>query len=323
MLLAGLTLLNDMLVTSGISNRIQWLYFLPIFYTLSVGPLFYLFIKSKYRTSLKSVDYLHLIIPLIQAVVYFSIGFRSAKFKSDLWLYSDFPVYLEVESILFPISIGLYTVLSYLILKRDQEQPYFWSKDLRKWLLQFTKGMFIIAAMELGFSLLELVPNFSFSSMPVTIVQSLILSSFVFWIALNGFKQYLPLQVYTSQPDTAPVPFDTKEYDEIASSLETLMVKEHIYLNPDLTLEVLASYLSIPEKSCSHLLNTVMQSNFNTVVNDYRITAFKQKIADNELPNFTLTAIAYECGFNSKSTFNRVFKKRCGLTPSEYVKSLQ
>jgi AraC-like DNA-binding protein len=63
-----------------------------------------------------------------------------------------------------------------------------------------------------------------------------------------------------------------------------------------------------------------METNFNSLINEYRIKEFKKKINNQDFKLYTLTAIAYECGFNSKSTFNRVFKLECGQTPSEYVK---
>lgn len=85
LILSGLTLLNDVMVTSGISNRIKQLYFLPIYYSLSIAPLFYLFVKSKFSYRLNKSDLIHLVIPIIQTGVYFSIGFRSVEFKSVLY----------------------------------------------------------------------------------------------------------------------------------------------------------------------------------------------------------------------------------------------
>jgi AraC-like DNA-binding protein len=70
------------------------------------------------------------------------------------------------------------------------------------------------------------------------------------------------------------------------------------------------------------VLNKGVDSNFNQYINKFRIEAFKEKIKEGQNKTYTLTSIAYECGFNSKSTFNRVFKSTCGVTPSEFVKSL-
>ena len=108
LILSGLTLLNDILVTSGISNRIKQLYFIPIYYSLSIAPLFYLFIKSKFKYRLEKSDFTHLLIPVIHAIVYFSFGFRSIAYKSILYNGNAFRTYLQIESFLFPISLDLF-----------------------------------------------------------------------------------------------------------------------------------------------------------------------------------------------------------------------
>ncbi|MEZ4927027.1 MAG: hypothetical protein R3A50_12155 [Saprospiraceae bacterium] len=139
LILSGLTLLNDLLTTSGISNRYKSLYFIPIFYSLSIGPLFYLFVKSKFRNRLRVTDYLHLLAPLMQALIYLGIGFRSIEFKSELYNNSLFRQYLTVESFVFPVFLLIYLLLSLQILKRCNTETHFWQKDLKLWLLPFQK----------------------------------------------------------------------------------------------------------------------------------------------------------------------------------------
>lgn len=321
LILSGLTLLNDVLVTSGISNRIKELYFLPIYYSLSIGPLFYLFVKSKFSNRLHPLDAIHFIIPAIQAAVYFAIGFRSAEFKSALYDENTFRLYLQVESFLFPISLLAYTLLALFYVKSKGQKKYFWTQDIKKWLTQFSAGMLIIAAMEFFFSLVEYSASLSFlSAYPFYLIHTFTLTAFVLWISVNGFKQYYPLQIFTSKPDHDNKSLGAEEAPKLREKLEGLMIKEKIFLNPDLNLKLLSHYLDISEKQCSYLLNQEMNINFNQYVNKFRIEAFKEKIKDGQNQRFTLTSIAYECGFNSKSTFNRVFKQVSGETPSQFVK---
>ncbi|HNR06350.1 MAG TPA: AraC family transcriptional regulator [Saprospiraceae bacterium] len=321
LILSGLTLLNDVLVTSGISNRIKQLYFVPIYYSLSVAPLFYLFIKSKFSYRLNKSDLLHLVIPTIQAFVYFSIGFRSVAFKSMLYDENAFRMYLQIESFLFPIFLVGYTVLALLFLQGQDQEKYFWTKDIKKWLSNFSAGMLLIAIMEFCFSLMEYntsanpLPGF-----PFYLVHTFTLSAFVFWISINGFKQYYPLQIFISKPSRQEANIDEYELSKLLEKLKLLMTNDKIFLNPDLTLELLSNYLGISEKQCSSILNKGTNLNFNQYVNEFRIKAFKEKIKEGQNKTYTLTSIAYECGFNSKSTFNRVFKSTCGVTPSEFVK---
>jgi AraC-like DNA-binding protein len=324
LILSGLTLINDILVTSGISNRIKQLYFIPIYYSLSIAPLFYLFVKSKFSYRLNKSDLIHLVIPVIQEVIYFSIGFRSVEFKSMLYDENAFRIYLQIESFLFPISLVGYTVFALLFLNGKNYKKYFWSEDIKKWLLRFSIGMLFIALMEFGFSIIEYNTSPTFlSSFPFYLVHTFTLSAFVFWISINGLKQYYPLQIFTSRPSQEDTVIDEKELSGLQEKLKLLMTKDKAFLNPDLNLELLSCYLGISEKQCSYMLNKGMEMNFNQYVNNFRIEAFKERIKEGQNKTYTLTSIAYECGFNSKSTFNRVFKSTCGVTPSEFVKIIQ
>lgn len=92
------------------------------------------------------------------------------------------------------------------------------------------------------------------------------------------------------------------------------------YLNPDLTLSELADNLKTNSSILSQVINTGFSKNFNDFVNEYRVNDFKSKINSTEYQHLTLLAIAFECGFNSKSTFNRAVKKVTNLMPSELMK---
>jgi AraC-like DNA-binding protein len=67
-----------------------------------------------------------------------------------------------------------------------------------------------------------------------------------------------------------------------------------------------------------YVINTGFQKNFNDFVNAYRVADFQKKVNDPKLSHYTLLALAYECGFNSKSTFNRAVKKATGQLPSTF-----
>jgi AraC-like DNA-binding protein len=92
------------------------------------------------------------------------------------------------------------------------------------------------------------------------------------------------------------------------------------YLNSQLTISQLAGQLKIPQHHLSQIINEQIGKNFFEFVNSYRVEEVKRRIAENQNNKFTLLAIAYDSGFNSKSSFNTIFKKQTGLTPKEYMK---
>ena len=98
------------------------------------------------------------------------------------------------------------------------------------------------------------------------------------------------------------------------------MVKEGRYLNPELSLRILADELDLHPNKLSWLINEHIGKNFNEYVNTYRLEAFKQKALDPANSHLTLLGLAYESGFNSKSVFNAFFKKIEGVTPRKWVK---
>ncbi|MCC3153500.1 AraC family transcriptional regulator [Hymenobacter sp. BT770] len=96
-----------------------------------------------------------------------------------------------------------------------------------------------------------------------------------------------------------------------------LMAEEQPWLEPELTLAELAHRLRTNTSLLSHVINTGCGQNFNDFVNRYRVAEAERKLQDPRLVHYSLVGIALECGFNSKSTFNRVFKKLTGRTPGE------
>lgn len=114
---------------------------------------------------------------------------------------------------------------------------------------------------------------------------------------------------------------DTDEIKKYSKELEQIMLDYKLYLNPDLSLKDLASYLELPANYVSQILNLGFQKNFSEYVNTYRINEFKERILLEENKGLTIMAVAYDSGFNSKTVFNTFFKKIEGITPNAYLKA--
>ena len=106
----------------------------------------------------------------------------------------------------------------------------------------------------------------------------------------------------------------------IHSELVKLMKQKKLFLTPELTLTMVAEELEVHPNTLSQVINTVEQKNFFDYINTLRIEEFKDRIQNPESRKYTLLSLAYECGFNSKTSFNRNFKNITGKSPSEYLK---
>lgn len=115
--------------------------------------------------------------------------------------------------------------------------------------------------------------------------------------------------------------FSENQAKELKEQLLSVMTNEQPYLDENLTLSNLSSRINLTDKRLSELLNKHLETNFYDFINHYRVEAFKKMVIDEEYAHLTFLALAYESGFKSKTSFNRVFKQRTGLSPSEYKKT--
>ncbi|NML65609.1 helix-turn-helix transcriptional regulator [Hymenobacter sp. RP-2-7] len=127
-----------------------------------------------------------------------------------------------------------------------------------------------------------------------------------------------------SPPPAAPVgsppPELPTELLPVRTRLLACMEAERPWLEPELTLAELALRLQAHPALLSKVINQGCRQNFNDFVNSYRVAEARRKLADPRYSHYSLVGVALESGFNSKSTFNRVFKKLTGQAPGELTR---
>ena len=104
--------------------------------------------------------------------------------------------------------------------------------------------------------------------------------------------------------------------------LNAIVESEKPYLDSKLRITDLAKKLEIPVNHLSKIINEEYEKNFFQYINDFRIKHAQEMLKDKSYQNYTLVAIALESGFNSKSSFNSLFKQHSGYTPSEFRKQI-
>ena len=112
---------------------------------------------------------------------------------------------------------------------------------------------------------------------------------------------------------------DASMMNDYETALAAFMQKSRIYLDPDLSLEVLATRMKMSRHHLTQLLNERVEKNFYSFINEYRIGEAIDRLNDPS-SHVNILSLAFDCGFNSKSSFNNYFKKITGTTPTAYRK---
>jgi AraC-like DNA-binding protein len=146
---------------------------------------------------------------------------------------------------------------------------------------------------------------------------------FIYYVSIAGYAHEQPRKVLTfneAENQEVVQPKERFSDEELAAwkyKIQTLFDEEKLYLNPELNLTDIATKLKTNISTLSGIINGAFGKNFNDLVNEYRVKEFQKRINLAENKNFTLLGIALECGFNSKSTFNRAVRKVTNQSPKE------
>ena len=123
-------------------------------------------------------------------------------------------------------------------------------------------------------------------------------------------------------PKYKSVNLSEEDCDRLAARLEEVMRKERLYTNPNLKIADLASAVNVSAHTLSYLFNQHLGSSYYDYINGHRVEEFKRLVASDDNSRYTLTALAENCGFSSRASFFRYFKKSEGITPSEYLRKI-
>ena len=105
---------------------------------------------------------------------------------------------------------------------------------------------------------------------------------------------------------------------ELVRKIKTVMEEEKLYQEPELTLQHIANKLQFPTYQVSQAINDGLKKSFYDLINGYRVDEAKLLLLNPKNRNYTILSVGFEAGFNSKTTFNTVFKKFTGQTPTQF-----
>ena len=142
-------------------------------------------------------------------------------------------------------------------------------------------------------------------------------------LVFRGLNQLTILSGIDRKQKSGNATIPETELQRYVQHLTSFMEKKKPYLTPSLTIDDLSQELSIPSWHLSRAINMTFKQNFFNFINHYRVEEAKRLMIEPNNKKMTILEILYEVGFNSKSTFNDVFKKQTGMTPSQFKKAYQ
>lgn len=177
-----------------------------------------------------------------------------------------------------------------------------------------------------GFDI-RLAPYMCMAAIPVMILRYRMTKAPTLAIVPPPVEQSTPIPLEEIPIIEEPTPdrryeksgIDEEQMNEYEIALTTFMKKSKIYLDADLSLEQLASKMKMPKHHLTQLLNERLMKSFYNYVNEFRINEAIERLNNPATP-VNILSLAFDCGFNSRSSFNNYFKKITGHTPSAYRK---
>lgn len=338
--LGGLYICPFMLGYGGwysVKSYREFLFFVPFQQLFLLGPVFFFYIKSLLTNNLKLAqkDIIHFL-PAIAYLMYSLIVFVVDKFIVDEFYFyadgrdKDLDFWYQMAgliSMLFYLFMSLRYYLRYR--KLSLQEVSFADEIAFKWVKHFTIAFGLILVLRVLFFIL----NPEWGEFGRKYWYYLCFSILLLYISITGYSNTIKAGIKLNTialAGFAPVGHNENDSTNNASEealalrewkdkITYLFESEGVYKNPSLTLTDIASLLNTNRNVVSKAINQEINMNFNDFVNKKRIEAVIEKLKNGEHAHNTLLGIALDCGFNSKTTFNRAFKKYADTTPKQFI----
>ena len=332
-LLFSISLGDFALRISGIEFRYQVIHLIDDGFFFLYGPLIYFYVRRvvyvvlqwKARNLLHLIPYLAWCFYLVYTLVV--LNPEEQRQVTQQIVTASLPAWMYLVG----LSIYVYTI-SYLWLANRTVNTY---RDVIKnkyssvdkinlsWLKFIIQSFAVITVIAMIHNVIPVLGNFVFlyASLILLLIFTFFFINRVLVKALNQPEIFAGIELQEAREKYTGSKLNEDELEQYFSHLLSILEKEELYLNPDLTLQALAERLQISSKVLSQVINQRSGKNFFDFINSYRCEEAKNLMRTSD-PKVTILEILYEAGFNSKSSFNKEFKKLNGTTPTEYRKSL-
>lgn len=333
-----LSTVSDFIGFAGVYDAfksIKDLTFFPFHNPFTFASLIYLYVQTltNEKRRLTRRDLL-LFVPVIIFYIYQFWAFaQTMAFKNWYEKAIHTPLispFFTVASIIFNVVLLILCIRHYRQYRTWLEENFSDTERVKfDWLQNF---LYVFTAILVLTALFNLTDNFIFR---LSYMQFFWLSFAnalaVYYLAIAGYlrSQTIELdftrhtEIETAEAETKKNPLSANDLENFKNRLQNIMQNDKPYLEPNLTLTDLSRLIGVNSTVLSYAINNGFGKNFNDFVNEFRITEVKNKLQNGGSENLTLLAVAFDCGFNSKATFNRAFKKFTGVSPKEFQENVK
>ncbi|MFN8239337.1 MAG: helix-turn-helix domain-containing protein [Bacteroidales bacterium] len=300
------------------------------------GPLLYMYLSSltieNFR--IKPVYNLHLL-PFLLVCIHRSIVDAVPITSSPNPVENPSYLFNKIYYSVFILSLLTYWIFSLVLIYNHKKNiPFnfsnYTSRNTLNWSIFVLTLFLILFIADFSMFYLSRFLNFRMPSIPVL---SLNITLFTFIIIFFGTNQTAIYHDKSALKEIEPSdkePFDSlrgdrglleeKQREELTELILQYLEARKPYLNPEYSLQMMVDDLNISRQKLSYLINSGQQKNFYKFINEFRIREVKEKLTSPGYSHYSVLGIGLDCGFNSKTSFNRIFKEETGFTPSEYRK---
>ncbi|HEY4326616.1 MAG TPA: ABC transporter permease [Mucilaginibacter sp.] len=299
---------------------------LPLQFSLALGPLIYFYVLKFTRPEYKFrwKDLLHFGPLLLELTAQVLAIIESIKTGVETYDTTIFKQLSPLFQLLAFISVITYLYWSYKLIERFYQGLKFNDGDRYRyelrWLNRLLTGFGLLWLLWIPYAAVDFYYHHQSGAQTYYSLYLLLTASFI-WITVVVFLR--PQVSTVAEVHVIPKPFTATELKQKGTWLKNVLKTNRYYQDPDLSLGSLAEKLGVPAHELSRIINTSLKKNFNDFINEFRVVDVTHKIQDPAYNHITLLGIAFESGFNSKTTFNRTFRQMTGKSPAEYKNELK
>ncbi|MFK7811919.1 MAG: helix-turn-helix domain-containing protein [Maribacter sp.] len=299
-----------------------------------LGPLLYIYIKSIFvRDKSPIKNHVFHFLPflvywLIISLPIFISRLHGAVIFDYLTLLNGNTFFAFVKDIFLLIYVFL-SAKMFFVFKRKTKLNYSSFKETHfGWLKKFLISYFLVVLFDLVAISFRTIfkPDFSYDIGLLSLCFLILVTVYLGYQGLKQATSYLPRFLVENEFEEKVSSSQTlkllpeEELNLLKSKLNDVLTQEKPYLEQEITLSSLAKRIGTTDKKLSVILNHSLNISFYDFINRYRVEEVKEKLTLEEYDKYSLLGIAYSCGFNSKSSFYRAFKKETGISPTDYKK---